>query len=61
MAWAGEDAAGFPQRIADLLDRFAPAMKINTIAFLARDDDRRMLETVARESGGGFMSITGER
>jgi len=56
-----EDSAGFSQRIADLLKRFAPAMKINTIAFLARDDDRRMLETVARESGGGFMSITGER
>lgn len=54
-----EDTAGFSQRIANLRKRFAPAMRINTIGFLPQDDDRRMLETIARQSGGEFVCITG--
>lgn len=53
------DQAGFSQRIGDLLDRFAPGMRINTIGFLPREDDRRMLEAVARRSGGEFTCIEG--
>lgn len=54
-----ESSAAFPQRIANLLEQFAPAMKINTIGFLPQGDDRRMLETIARQSGGEFVCIAG--
>lgn len=54
-----EKSAALPQRIANLLEQLAPAMKINTIGFLPQDDDRRMLETIARQSGGEFLCIAG--
>jgi len=54
-----ESSAAFPQRIANLLEQLAPAMKINTIGFLPQDDDRRMLQTIARQSGGEFLCIAG--
>jgi hypothetical protein len=54
-----ENTTGFAQRIANLRKRFAPAVKINTIGFFPQDDDRRMLETIARQSGGEFVCITG--
>jgi len=56
----GEDATAFPQRIAGLLEKYAPEMKINTIAFLPQADDRIMLETIARQSGGEFFCIGGK-
>jgi len=56
-----EDSTDFPQKIADLLERFAPAMRINTIAFLPQENDRTMLETIARQSGGEFLCVTGGR
>jgi len=52
-----EDAAAFPQTIANLLGQFAPAMRINTIAFLPQADDRRMLQTIAEQSGGEFVCV----
>lgn len=57
----GEDTTAFPQRIANLLEKYAPEMKINTIAFLPQADDRIMLETIARQSGGEFVCIGGGR
>jgi len=54
-----EKSAAFPQKIANLLEQLAPAMKINTIGFLPQDDDRRMLETIAKQSGGEFLYIAG--
>ena len=54
-----EDAAAFPNRIANLLEQFAPAMRIDTIAFLPQADDRKMLETIAKQSGGEFVCIGG--
>jgi hypothetical protein len=54
-----ESSATFPQKIASLLEQLAPAMKINTIGFLPQDDDRRMLQTIARQSGGEFLCIAG--
>ncbi len=56
----GEDTTAFPQRIADLLEKYAPEMKINTIAFLPQADDRIMLETIAKQSGGEFLCIGGK-
>ena len=56
---ANEDAAAFGQRIEKLLEQFAPAMKINTIAFLPQADDRKMLESIAKKTGGKFVSIGG--
>jgi len=54
---ASEDTTAFPQRIANLLDQFAPAMRINTIAFLPQPDDRKMLQTIAEQSGGEFVCV----
>ncbi|MBN2269530.1 MAG: VWA domain-containing protein, partial [Sedimentisphaerales bacterium] len=56
----GEDTTAFPQRIANLLEKCASEMKINTIAFLPQADDRIMLETIARQSGGEFLCIGGK-
>lgn len=57
---ANEDAAAFGQRIEKLLEKYAPTMKINTIAFLPQPADRKMLESIARKTGGTFLSIGGE-
>ena len=54
-----EDTQRFPQKVANLLRRFAPTTRINTIGFWPRSDDRKMLETIARQSGGEFVFITG--
>jgi len=53
-----EDAQRFPQEIADLLVRFAPRTRINTIGFWPQSDDHKMLEAIARQSGGEFILIT---
>lgn len=58
---ANEDAVAFGQRIEKLLEQFAPTMRINTIAFLPQADDRKMLESIARKTGGQFVSIGGGR
>jgi Mg-chelatase subunit ChlD len=52
-----EDAQEFSQKVASLLKRFAPATRINTIGFWPQSDDRRMLETIARQSGGEFVFV----
>ena len=57
---ANENAAAFDLRIEKLLEQFAPTMKINTIAFLPQTADRKMLESIARKTGGTFLSIGGE-
>lgn len=54
---ASEDTTAFPQKIANLLDRFAPAMRINTIAFLPQAGDRKMLQAIAEQSGGEFVCV----
>ena len=52
-----EGAYGFSQEIMDLRKRFAPAAKINTIGFWPQSGDRKMLETIAEQSGGEFVSV----
>ena len=54
-----KDRQMFSFRIADLLRRFAPATKINTIGFWPDGDDRAMLETIAKQSGGEFVFVSG--
>ena len=34
-------------------------MRVNTIAFLPQADDRKMLESIAKKTGGNFVSIGG--
>jgi hypothetical protein len=53
-----EDAHVFSQKAANLLKRFAPATNINTIGFWPQSDDRRMLEVIARQSGGECVLIS---
>jgi hypothetical protein len=48
----------FSQRVADLLKRFAPSTRINTIGFWPQSSDRKMLEEIARQSGGEFVLIS---
>lgn len=52
------DEQKFPQRVEDLLRRFAPETKINTIGFWPQSDDRRMLEAIAAQSSGEFVFVT---
>lgn len=53
-----ENTQRFSQKTANLLKRFAPTTKINTIGFGTDGDDRKMLKTIARHSGGEFVFIT---
>jgi hypothetical protein len=48
----------FSQKVADLLKRFAPTTRINTIGFWPQSSDRKMLEEIARHSGGEFVLIS---
>ncbi|MDH4241219.1 MAG: VWA domain-containing protein [Phycisphaerae bacterium] len=48
----------FSQKVADLLRRFAPTTRINTIGFWPQSSDRKMLEEIARHSGGEFVLIS---
>ena len=53
-----KDAQWFGRRIADLLKRFAPTTRINTIGFWPTSDDRKLLEAIAAQSGGEFVFIS---
>lgn len=52
------DEQRFSQKVARLLARFAPRTRINTIGFWPQSDDRKMLETIARQSGGEFVFVS---
>ena len=52
-----EDAQRFSQRTANLQKRFAPTTRINTIGFWPQSDDRKLLEVIARQSGGEFVFV----
>lgn len=52
-----EDAQRFPQKIANLQKRFAPMTRINTIGFWPQGNDRKMLEAIAKQSGGEFVFV----
>lgn len=52
-----EDERGFLQKVAKLLAKFAPRTRINTIGFWPQSNDREMLRTIARQSGGDFVLV----
>jgi len=54
------DAQRFSQKIANLLRRFAPDTKVNTIGFWPAEDDRKMLKIIAEQSNGEFVTVTDE-
>ena len=54
-----ENEQKFSQKIANLLAGFAPTTKINTIGFWPQSNDRKMLKTIAEQSGGEAVFITG--
>ncbi len=53
-----EDSYQFSRKIANLLRQSAPTTKINTIGFWPQNNDREMLETIARQTGGEAVFIT---
>jgi hypothetical protein len=54
---ASEDAQWFSREIAELLKQFPPGTRVNTIGFWPASDDRALLQTMARQSGGEFVFI----
>ena len=54
-----ENEEQFPRKIANFFKKFAPTTRINTIGFWPESNDRKMLETIAKQSGGESVFITG--
>jgi len=54
---AGEPAEDFLQQTAAMQKQFAPSSQINTIGFWPQSDDRSLLETLARQSGGESVFV----
>lgn len=52
-----EDEPRFSQELGEILTKFAPNTRINTIGFWPQRGDREMLETIARQSGGEFVLV----
>lgn len=55
---AAQDSRRFSSQIMNLLRRFAPETKINTIGFWPQSSDRDILEKIAVQSGGEFVFVT---
>jgi Mg-chelatase subunit ChlD len=54
-----EDAGRFGDRISVMLRSFTPKTKVNTIGFWPEEQDRKLLERIAKQSGGD-CTIIGE-
>ena len=52
-----EGAQSLNERIAELLGQLPPGTRVNTIGFWPASDDRELLETMARQSGGESVII----
>ncbi len=53
-----DDLGGsFAYRARDMMSRLSGDVRIYTIGFWCRKDDRRMLEEIAKQSGGEFVSV----
>ena len=55
-----QDAHKLPQKVAELLREFAPTAKINTIGFWPASTDREILQSIAEQTGGQCILITGK-
>jgi len=56
-----QDGSRFAHKVATMHRSFAPKTQINTIGFWCTEEDGKVLETIAKESGGQFTFITGGR
>ena len=56
-----QDGSRFAHKVATIHRSFAPKTQINTIGFWCTEQDGKVLETIAKESGGQFTFITGGR
>ncbi len=52
-----QDSSRFAHQVMTMLRSFSPKTKINTIGFWPAEQDRKLLETMARESGGEFVVV----
>jgi hypothetical protein len=52
-----KDNFRFAHQVATMLKSFAPKTQVNTIGFWPDDRDRKLLEMIARQSGGQFTSV----
>ncbi len=57
---ADENSDLSEQQITGYLKDYAPSVQFNTIGFWPQEQDRRLLEAIAKESGGRFFLITDE-
>jgi hypothetical protein len=51
------DSSRFAHQVSTMLRSFSPKTKINTIGFWPEPQDRRLLETIAKDSGGEFVPV----
>jgi len=54
---ATEDELDFSKKLAEVLAKFAPGTRINTIGFWPQSSDCEMLRWIARQSGGEFVLV----
>jgi len=52
------DTRSFSYETANLLKKYVPRTIVNTIGFWPQENDRKMLEKIARQSGGECVLIT---
>jgi hypothetical protein len=52
-----QDGTRFAHKVATLQRSFAPKTQINTIGFWCGEQDGKVLETIAKESGGKFVMV----
>ena len=52
-----QDNSRFAHQVATMLRSFAPKAQINTIGFWPAEQDRKLLETIAKDSGGEFVVV----
>jgi Mg-chelatase subunit ChlD len=55
-----QDGSRFAHKVATLHRSFAPKMQINTIGFWCGEQDEKVLETIAKESGGKLVVVGGK-
>jgi hypothetical protein len=52
-----QDSSRFAHQVMTMLRSFSPKTRINTIGFWPEQQDRKLLEAMARESGGEFVVV----
>lgn len=55
-----QDSSRFAHQVVTMVRSFSPKTKINTIGFWPEKQDRKLLETIAKDSGGEFIAVGDE-